>query len=149
MSYQERRTIANLISTIVYAVIYFLYVAQNYPQQANPYSAEVFHFWGASVFVLIPVSIVIKIVVEILVSIGNTMATKEKATLLSDERDKLIDFRGLRNALYTFALGFVLAMGALVFDLSPSVMFLVIFVSGFVSGLVGDASKLYIYRRGF
>src|SRR5258708_7604106 len=147
MSYRERRTIVSLISTILFAGVYFVYVSRNYPG-GNPYSAEVFHFWGLSMFILTPVSIGVQIAISIAFSIAYTTATREKESRLLDERDQLIELRGFRNTLYTFAFGFFLAMGSLVLDQSPSVMFMLIFGSGFAAGLIGDLSQLYLYRRG-
>jgi len=148
MAYRERRAMASLISTILISAFYFVYVFQRYPV-GNSYSAEVFHFWGSSIFILVPLSIVAEIVVQIVFSIVNTMMTNEREHLLSDERDKLIQLRALRNSLFVFVFGFSLAMGSLVIDMPPSVMFIVLFLSGFVAGIVGYISQLYFYRKGF
>src|SRR5262249_32602964 len=112
MSYRERQVVVSLISTILIAAIYFLYVLPRFPQ-GNAYSVDVFHFWGSSVFALVPVSIIVKIITEIVFSMAQSMATNERDRRFTDERDKLIELRGLRNTLYTFALGFTLAMGSL------------------------------------
>jgi hypothetical protein len=69
-------------------------------------------------------------------------------TSFSDERDKFIELRALRNALYVFTGGFFLAMGSLALGMPPSVMFIVLMCSGYVSGLVGDGSQIYFYRKG-
>ena len=148
MSYRERRTVVSLISTILFATFYFVYVFRNYPG-GNPYSAEVFHFWGVSMFILTPLSIAVQIAISIAFSIAYTTATRDKESRLSDARDRLIELRGIRNTVYVFAFGFLLAMGSLVINESPSVMFLIIFASGFVAGMVGDISQLFLYRRGF
>jgi hypothetical protein len=148
MSYRERRALASLISTIVISTIYFVYVLPRYPGE-NGYSPDVFRFWGSSIFLLVPLSIVAEIVVQIIVSIINTITTGEKEQLMADERDRLIELRALRISLFVFVLGFTVAMGTLVIELPPSVMFLVLFFSGFVSGLCGYSSQLYFYRRGF
>ena len=148
MSYNERRTIASAISTIVITALYFAYVRARYPA-ASPYSPEVFHFWGSSILILLPVSTAANIAVQIAASIGHSMATNEKETRLLDERDKLIELRSTRYALYVFALGFLLAMGSLVLNQPPSVMFIVLIASGFLAGMVGYISQLYFYRRGF
>jgi len=148
MSYQERRTLASLISTLIVAVFFSIYVFQRYPA-GNPYSAEAFHFWGSTFIVLIPVSIAASILVDIVFSMAYSMTTREKERRLSDERDQLIALRGFRNAAFAYALGTFLAMGSLALNQPPSVMFLVLFISGYVSGVFGDLSRLYFYRRGF
>src|SRR5215813_8089230 len=148
MSYHERRALVSLINTILISAIYFVYVLLRFPQ-GNPYSVEVFHFWGSSIFILVPLSIIGAIILQIVFSIVNTMATHEKESTLADERDRSIQLRALRNTLFVFVFGFSLAMGSLVIDMPPSIMFITIFFSGFVSGIVGDISQLYFYRRGF
>lgn len=146
MSYQERRAIVSLVSTVLITVIYAAYMAQRYPQ-ASSYSVEVFRFWGAFFLILVPVSIVAKIVIHIVFSILNTLATHEDEPSVTDERDKLIDLKATRNSLYVFAIGVLLAMGSLVIDLPPSVMFIIMVVSGLASEIVSDISQFYFYRR--
>ena len=148
MTYHERQALASLASTVLMALVYFAYLLPHYPT-GDPYSADIFRFWGSAFLFLIPVSIAVNIAIQIMLSITYAMTTKEKETRVSDERDKLIELRALRNAIYVFALGFLLAMGSLAIGMSPSVMFIVIIVSGVVTQIVGAFSLLYFYRRGF
>ncbi len=148
MSYNERRAVASLFSTLVISALYFVYVSARFPA-GSPYSADVFHFWGTSILILLPVSTAANIAVQIAASIGLSMATNQKETQMLDERDKLIELRATRNALYVFTLGFVLAMGSLVLNWSPSVMFIVLIASGFLAGMIGYISQIYFYRKGF
>ncbi|ANE48356.1 hypothetical protein SY83_21060 [Paenibacillus swuensis] len=55
-----------------------------------------------------------------------------------------LDFivRATRNSHYVFVIGFVLAMAALLMDLSPSLMFMMLFLSGFVSKIIGVTTQL-------
>jgi len=147
MSYQEKRTVVSLVSTILITVIYSLVMAQRYTA-TNPYSAEAFHFWGAFLLILIPVSIVARIVIYIVFSIFNTIITKEKEPAFTDERDKLIELKAARNSLYTFTAGFLLAMGSLVLDMPPNVMFILLICAGLMADVIGETSNLYFYRRG-
>ena len=147
MSSQERQTIVSLLTTLLLAAFFLVFVLPRYPA-GNPYSAEVFHFWGLAVMIFIPVSIGANIAMSIVFSIVYSMATHEKASSFADERDKFIELRALRNALYVFACGFFLAMGSLAIGMPPSVMFIVLMGSGFVSGLVGNITQLYLYRKG-
>lgn len=148
MSYQERLSLVNLISTILVTALYAAYMVQRYPD-VSPYSKEVFHFWGAFFLILIPVTIVTRIVIYIVFAIINAIATREEDPPITDERDKLVELRASRNSLYVFALGFVLAMGSLVVELPPSVMFIVLICAGVMSEVVSEISQFYYYRRGF
>ena len=147
MTAHERQAIVSLITTLLLAAFFLWYVLPRYPA-GNPYAPEVFRFWGVAFVVLVPVSIIANIAVSIVFSIGYAMATRETASSFADERDKFIELRALRNALYVFTAGFSLAMGSLAIGMPPSVMFIVLMGSGYGSGLVGNISQLYLYRQG-
>jgi hypothetical protein len=148
MSFQERRAIVSLISTILITGVYAAYMAQRYPASGD-YSIEVFRFWGAFFLILIPVMIVARIIIHIVFSIINTLATHENEPDIADERDKLIELKATRNALYVFSVGVILAMGSLVIDLPPAAMFIFLLGAGIASELVSEVSQFYFYRRGF
>lgn len=147
MSYQERRAIVSLISSVLISALYSAYMIQRYPQ-GDAYSPDVFRFWGAFLLILIPVSIVAKIVIYIVFSIINAIATKEEEPPITDERDRLIELKATRNSLYVFTFGFLLGMGSLVIDLPPAAMFIIFICSGIVSEMASDISQFYFYRRG-
>jgi len=147
MSFQERRSLVNLISTVLISTLYSAYMVQRYPEGSS-YSADVFRFWGSFFLILIPVTIIAKIVIYIVFSIINTIATNEEEPPITDERDKLIELKATRNSLYVFTAGFLLAMGSLVIDMPPSAMFVILICSGIVSEMVSDISQFYFYRRG-
>jgi hypothetical protein len=148
MSYQERRSIVNLISTILISALYSAYMIQRYPE-GNAYSADVFRFWGAFFLILIPVSIAAKIVIAIVFAILNAIATREEELPITDERDKLIETKAQTNSSYVFIVGFILAMGSLAIDMPPTIMFITLLLSGIVSEMVSEISQFYFYRRGF
>jgi hypothetical protein len=147
MSSQERQALISLLSTLLLAAIFLGYVLPRYPAR-NPYSPEVFHFWGWVVVILVPVSIAANIAISIVLSIVYSMATQEKVAFFADERDKFIELRALRTVLYVFTCGFFLAMGSLAIGMPPSVMFIILMCSGYGSGMVGNLSQLYLYRKG-
>jgi len=147
MSYHERQAIVSLITTLLLALFFVVLVLPKYPA-GNPYSAQVFHFWGLAAVILVPVSIVVTITMSILFNLTYTMATREHAPSFADERDKFIALRSLRNARNVFAVGFFLAMGALALGLFPSVMFILLLIAGYGSGLVANISEIYLYRKG-
>jgi hypothetical protein len=147
MSFQERRALVSLVSGILISALYCAYMIQRYPE-ASAYSADVFRFWGSFFLILIPVTIVSKIILYIVFHILNAVATREVEPSLTDERDKLIELKATKNSLYVFIFGFVLAMGSLVVDTQPSVMFIILICSGVVAQMVSDISEFYFYRRG-
>jgi hypothetical protein len=147
MSYQEKKNIVSLISTLLIFGFYCLYVYQKY-QVGSIDSTDTYRFWGTVILILIPVSIVTKIIITIVFNIIYRITTKEVEPLFADELDKLIELKATKNSHYVFTLGFLLAMGSLVMDMPHSAMFIILILSGFVSELVGTVTQLYLYRKG-
>ncbi len=148
MSYQEKRSIVNIISTLLITGGYSAYALPQYPQ-AEAYSETIFHFWGSFFFILIGVSIVASIIITILFSILNTVTNGEGEPSLTDERDHVISLRAARNSSYVFISGVLLAMGSLVISQPPTVMFIILILSGVASSLISDMSAFFFYRRGY
>ena len=147
MSYQEKKNIVSLISTILIFGSYCGAVYVRY-HDANLAGAELFRFWGAVILILIPVTIVAKVIIEIVFIIINRIATKEMEPSFADELDKLIELKAMRMSYFVFILGFLLAMGSLVLQMTPSVMFVILIFSGFISDVASSVTRLYHYRKG-
>ncbi|MFC5471803.1 hypothetical protein ACFPPD_24295 [Cohnella suwonensis] len=147
MSYQEKKNVVSLFSSILIFGSYCLYVFLRY-DDANLEGTELYRFWGAVILILIPVSVVARIVIEIIFMIVNGIATKEKAPNFSDELDKLIELKAIRVTFFVFILGFLIAMGTLVMREPVSTMFIILFLAGFVSEVAGILWRLYLYRKG-
>ncbi|KRF03182.1 hypothetical protein ASG89_23910 [Paenibacillus sp. Soil766] len=147
MSYQEKKHIVSFISTLLIFSCYCWYVFQKL-QDTSMDTTETLRFWAAAILILIPVSIVAKIIIAILFNIIYRITTKEVEPSFSDELDKLIDLKATRNSHYVFVLGFLLAMGSLLMDMTPTTMFIILFFSGFLSEMAGVFTSLYLYRKG-
>lgn len=147
MSYQEKRNIVSLISTFFIFGFYCLYMFKKYPDGSLD-QVYIFSFWGAFILILIPLTIVAKIIIAIMFTIIYRIASNEDEPSFADERDKLIELKATRNSHYVFTLGFLLSMGSLVMDMQPTVMFIILIGSGLVSESVGVITQLYHYRKG-
>ena len=147
MSYQEKKSIVSMFSSAVIFGVYCWYVFLKYEQELFGIDPS-FRYWGAVILILIPVSIVARIVVLIVFNIINSLATQEIEPSFEDELDKLIESKATRVSHYVFILGFVSAMGVLVLEQSPSVMFVILFFSGFLSEAAGHSMQIYHYRKG-
>lgn len=148
MSYQERRAIVSILSSLLITAVYSAYMAQRYPA-AEAYSPEIFRFWGAFFLILIPVSIVAQIIIYILFSIVNTVATQEQEPSITDERDRLIELKATRNSLVMFTAGFLVGMVAVALGQPPAVMFTIFVFAGVLAELASELSQFYFYRRGY
>jgi len=147
MDQKERQVLVTLIATIFILGLYSLYVYNKYIVPDNEIINS-FKFWGRSFIILVPVAIVAQILIHIIFAIMNKIITNEDIPTIDDERDKLIELKSIRISHWIFTLGFLLAMGSQAIDMEPWVMFITLFCSGFLSGIVSEAAKLYYYRKG-
>ena len=147
MTYQEKKSIVSLISTILIFAIYCLYMYPKHPE-GELESLETFRYWGTFVLILTLFSIVAHIIISILFNITFRMTTGEEEPKFADELDKLIDLKANRISFFIFIIGFLLAMGSLVIYQPSQVMFIILIISGFISDVSGSVTKLYHYRRG-
>lgn len=147
MSYQEKKNIVSLISTLLIFSLYSMYVFQMY-KEGSFHSTDDFSFWGSFIIILIAVSILAKIIINIIFNIIYRITTHEKEPSFSDELDKLIHFKSITVSHYVFVVGFVLAMGLLAMGVPPYIMFIILIFSGVISDVVGMITEIYLYRKG-
>ena len=147
MCYQEKRSIVSAISSILIFTFYSIYIYQNYLTGNIDYSHN-YEFWGSVILIFLPVMIVANIIIHIVFIIINKIATDENVPERSDEMDKIIELKSTRNSHYTFMVGILISMTALVIGYSPMTMFIAITSSMLVACVIGDISQLYFIRRG-
>lgn len=148
MSYQEKKSLVFLISMILIYGFYSLYVLNRYEDTILSTPND-FNFWGKIFLILIPVIIIVNIFIFIIFSIINKIVTNEDAPSFSDERDKLIELKAIRVSHWIFGLGFFLAMGSQAIGMQPWVMFITLISSCFVSTIISEITKIFLYRKGF
>ncbi|WP_160719498.1 hypothetical protein [Bacillus sp. USDA818B3_A] len=147
MTYQEKKSIVSLITVILIFGFYCLYMYPQHPEEGLG-SSETFRYWGSFVLKLTLVSIVVHILISIIFNIVYRITTREKEPAFADELDKLIALKAYRNSFFVFIIGFLLAMGSIVFYQPSQAMFIILIISGFLSDVTGSVSKIYHYRRG-
>lgn len=145
---REKEIIITLISMTLIMVLYSLYVYNKYIA-VNPEVINDFRFWGKAFLILIPVTIVTIIIIYIIFFIINKIVTNEDLPQVTDERDRMIELKGIRISHWVFVVGFMLAMASQAFGLKPWVLFVVLFGSGFVSTLAEGIAKICYYRKGY
>ncbi len=148
MSYQERQTIAYLISSMLVVAGYAVYLFQRY-QAGSLDGTTISSSWGLVILTLVGAQIALSVLMSILITIVQAIRTREAQPELSDERDHLIELKAERISYAVFGVGFLIAMITLAAGLAPLVMLNVIVLSLFGAWMVGSLAKLYYYRRGF
>lgn len=147
MSYQEQKSLVSLISSILIFVVYSWVLIERV-SHGNLEEVEMLRFWGMAIIVLILISIVVKVIITVLFTIGYRIATKTNEPSFSDELDQLIDLKSLKSSYFIFMVGFGLAMCAVAIYESVSMMFIILFVTGFIAEAAGEVRKIYLYRKG-
>lgn len=149
MSIQEKRTLVNIFSAIVVTGGYFWYALKSRPDLLME-TDELLKFWAKTILILLPVTIVSRIVIHILFGIGNAIVTRTtESSYETDERDKLIELKASRVSGIIFGIGFLSSLGALLMDWGVSGMFLVIMCGGLLGEITENLVRLRYYRRGF
>jgi len=152
MSYQESKSLTNILSTIIITGIYAIIVYQRYLDGAAD-TTDVFRFWSITILVFIPISIVARIIVMILFTIINTAVQAAKGEEIEnvdfvDERDKLIELKSMRISLVIFSVGFILALVTQVTDMSNHMFFITIIIFGVIFDILSELITIFYYRKG-
>ena len=147
MSYQEKQNIVNIFSGLLITTIYALMVYQRHRQGSFDLTED-FGKWGVLFLIYIGVSIVVRIIIQIIFHIINAIATREEKTPVEDERDKIVKLKATRNSYYANASGFVLSVMGLAIGMPVYGIFIAFVGFGLVAEIIDNGSQIYYYRKG-
>lgn len=147
MSYQEKQNVVNMFTGLLVTVIFGLMVYQRH-QQGLFDLTEDFRTWGIVFLIYIGISVVVRIIIQIIFHIINAIATRAEDVPKEDERDKLIKLKALRNSYYAFISGFVVSVVGLALGMPVHWIFIAFVVSGLISEILDNGSQIYYYRKG-
>lgn len=151
MSYKQKNTAVSFVINLLILGFFLIRLFQLI-QNENFIATNVFRLWG----IVIALTIVGTIVGTILAHVGSaivqaiqTGGEEPQIEDTEDERDEIIDLKGTRIAYIVFSIGVFLAMLTFVFGQAPLVMFTSLIFAGIIAQMIGDISRLALYRRGF
>lgn len=153
MSYKEKQSITNIISSILITTLYAVIMYQRYLDGGLDYSS-VFKLWAIVILIFIPISIVARIIIMIFFNIFESVLQAAKGEELEDnmdivdERDKLIQMKSSAIAMYIFSLGFIIALITQLFDVSNHLFFIIMIIAGLITDVVSESLMIRYYRRG-
>ena len=151
MSFQQKSITVSLVNFSLILGFYLLRVIQMILSESFN-STNIFRLWGIIIVAAIVVTIIGTILTHIVSAIIQAIKTGQKDPKIEDiqdERDQLIDLKGTRITYTVSSLGVLLAMLTFVFGQPPLVMFSLLIFFGVFAQVVGDISRLVLYRRGF
>lgn len=164
MSYQEKKTIASILSGVLVLTAYCIFVFGRYQSHmADPNDLK---FCAATMLIFIGIVIAATIVIQILfhiaLSVGIAIRKREHdqkavekaiekeigCTIVEDEMDKLIELKAMKIGFIIGGAGFVAALVSAVFSYPVAVMLNIIFLSFSLGSLAEGALSLHYYRKG-
>ena len=150
MSYQEKNITVSLVNFTLILGFYLIRVFQMI-QDGSFNSTNVFRLWGIVITLGIVVTILGTILTHIVSAIIQAIKTKQEPDIrdIQDERDTIIDLRGTKITYIAYSIGIFLSMLTFALDQPPLVMFTLLVFFGLLAQVIGDISRLYLYRRGF
>lgn len=150
MSFQQKNIIASLSTFTIILAFYLIRVLQMV--QAESFnSTNLFRLWGIIAFLAVGGTILLSILTHIAGGIVHKIRTNEDPHIedIQDERDQMIELKGIRVA-YTFSsIGVALSMLTFVFGQPPLVMFSALIFFGVLAQIVADIWRLNLYRNGY
>lgn len=149
MSYQEKNVTVALVShllILVYYVFNLLPILQSGEWVANKLYALWLVVIGASILVTIIGSILTNIILTIVEAIRSQKY--EEPRFITDERDHLIELKGIRIEYIIYSIGVLTSIFAFIFGQPPLMMISLIFAFGILAEIAGDIAKITLYRRG-
>lgn len=150
MSYQEKNITVSLASYVLILGYFIISFSRMY-QLEGLNRGKIFGLWATVIVIGIVVNILGSILTNIVLSIVHAIRTQsdKPERFVEDERDKLIELKGVQVSYITFAVGVLLAMLTFVFNQPALVMFSLIVVFSFLAEIAGDICQILLYRRGF
>ena len=160
MSYQEKRTIVNIVFGVLILAAYCVYVFGAYqahvaaPDDLKFFAAAMLKFIGIGVVVTIVVQVIFHILLSVAIAVkerdhdGKKIEKAVEAAVVEDEMDKLIGHKSARFGYAIAGAGFIASLITLMLDYPAALMLNIIFLSFGAGSLAEGALSLYYYRAG-
>ncbi len=149
MSYQEKNITVSLVSHL-FILAYYLVNLFPIIQSGEWIASKLYGLWAIVIGVNILVTIIGSIMTNILLTIVEAIRSQkyEDPRFITDERDHLIELKGIRVSYVTFSVGVLISVFAFIFGQPPLMMISLIFVFSILAEIIGDIAQITLYRRG-
>jgi len=146
MLYHEKQSYLNIFSGIIITAVFALIVYNKQMAGLIDVTGD-YRVWGYLLLIFVGVSVVARIIIQIIFHIINVIATREEDVPKKDERDKMIELKALRNAYYSLS-GVLLTMIILLaLGVPINAVFIAFILGGLITEIVENSSQIYYYRR--
>ncbi len=151
MSFHQKNVMVTFISFSL--ILLFLIVRIGWLVQTDSFTdSKVFWVWGIVIVLATVVTVIGMIMTHMVSALKETIEHGEADESIDDtkdERDERIDMQGTKITYTISSVGVALAMLTYVLGHPPLVLFTALIFVGVISQVVGDATRLAMYRSGF
>lgn len=162
MSYQEKRTLLSIITSVLLMVSYSFYAFG----KAGMEHINDLQFWAKTILIFIGIGIValivLQIVFHILMAIAKAIRQKMKEDKVDeeeigrsmrvetaeDEMDKMIEMKSNRYGYTIMGLGFMAGLISIAFGASAVAMLNILYFSTWTGSIIEALMQIRYYRRG-
>lgn len=151
MSFKQKNIAVTFVNFSL-ILVFFLFRVFQMVQNDSFTSENVFRLWGIIIALAIFVTVAATILTQIVSAVIEAIRTgneEPEIDSLEDERDRLIDLRGTQVTYLVSSIGAFIAMLTFVLGQPPLVMFTLLIFFGVLAQIIGDVSRLILYRGGF
>jgi hypothetical protein len=164
MSYPQRRTLVNIVTT---ALVYTAYCITAFTRHAitdplRPWAITMLTFIGIAALAAIIIQIVFHVAFSIRVSvreavkrmdqqdedIGEEISEAIQGEMVEDERDKLLELKSARAGSIAAGAGLFLGLISLLLNYPEAVMLNLIYGAFFLGSIAEGIVNLVLYQRG-
>jgi hypothetical protein len=160
VSYQEKRTIANIVTGVLVLAAYIITALNRY--NANQAELHDMRAWGSLMLIFIGVGVVAAIITQIVlhIALSISIAVRDRgcdekaigkaieAADVEDEMDKLIELKAMKIGFAVAGAGFIGALISAALGSPFAVIINILFLSFSLGSLTEGALTLYYYRAG-
>ena len=165
MNYKVKQAWALLFTVLLVLFMYLKRVIEVYSREGIT-TFDNAGFWARTMLVYIGITVVVMVLFHIMLAIGATVKNKiddeisgSKENNLDDviddvfddgedEMDRLINLKAGQVSHIIAGVGFVAGLITLTFDLPFGIMLNILYLSFMLGGIMDEAIKLYLYKRG-
>ncbi len=146
MLYHEKQNYVNIFSGILITAVFALIVYNKQMAGIIDLTGD-FRLWGYLLLIFVGVSVVARIIIQIVFHIINVIITREEDIPKKDERDKMIALKATRNAFYSLSGVLLTLIILLALGVPINAVFIAFIIGGLITEIVENSSQIYYYRR--
>ena len=157
MTYNSKRTITSMIAGVFLFAAYILFALPQYQNENTD-----MRFWAVAILVFVGIGVVTAAVVQLIfhmifaVSVAirqrhqseNDVERMITASVIEDERDKLISLKSTQAGYVVIGAGFIAALAALALGASGTTALHIVLASFAVGSFMEGGIRVYLYERG-